>query len=125
MKFARLPLEPILIPAAVLVMLCVSAAYGQPSSANYPDIASILEARCGQCHSGTRAAAGFRVDSYQDVMTGGKAGKMVIPGEPDKSELVRRIKGTSRPRMPKNGPPWLSDSQITLIQQWIAAGARE
>jgi hypothetical protein len=58
-------------------------------------------------------------------MIGGKAGKMVIPGEPDKSEMVRRIKGASMPRMPKNGPPWLSDAQISLIQQWIAAGARE
>jgi hypothetical protein len=27
--------------------------------------------------------------------------------------------------MPKDGPPWLSEMQITVIEKWIAAGARE
>jgi hypothetical protein len=58
-------------------------------------------------------------------MAGSKDGPVIVPGSPDKSELVRRLKGISKPRMPKDGPPWLSEMQITVIEKWIAAGARE
>ena len=27
--------------------------------------------------------------------------------------------------MPKDGPPWLSEKKIALIESWIAAGAHE
>ena len=49
----------------------------------------------------------------------------VIPGNPADSELVRRIRGDSRPRMPFDGPPYLSEEQIRLVEQWIAQGARD
>jgi hypothetical protein len=58
-------------------------------------------------------------------MAGSKDGPVIIPGNPDKSELVRRIKGISKPRMPKDGPPWLSAKEIALVEGWIAADARE
>ena len=42
-----------------------------------------------------------------------------------KSELVKRLKGISKPRMPKNGPPFLPDADIALVEKWIAGGASE
>lgn len=48
---------------------------------------------------------------------------MVIPGKPEESEMVRRIKGEAIPRMPFDGPPFLSDEQIATIVAWIASGA--
>ena len=68
---------------------------------------------------------GLRLDSYANVMKGGKDGKVVQPGAPEKSEMVKRVKGLSKPRMPRNGPPWLSDTDVALIEKWIAAGAPE
>ncbi|RMF58205.1 MAG: hypothetical protein D6748_09440, partial [Calditrichaeota bacterium] len=41
------------------------------------------------------------------------------------SELVRRIKGLAHPRMPFDGPPYLSDSEIRLIEKWVQQGARD
>lgn len=115
-----------LIPLLGLVLLCLPVAFGQRNiSVGYSEIASILQAHCTNCHSGPRAAAGLRVDTYRNVMAGAKSGKVVVPGQPDKSELLKRILGTSSPRMPKNGPPWLSASQSSLITTWIAAGATE
>ena len=48
----------------------------------------------------------------------------VVPGNPVASELVRRIRGQARPRMPYDGPPYLTDAEIDLIVAWIEQGAR-
>ena len=48
---------------------------------------------------------------------------MVVPGVPGASELVRRITGQSRPRMPLDGPPYLSEEEIRLLRDWVAQGA--
>jgi hypothetical protein len=47
----------------------------------------------------------------------------VVPGNPEASELIRRVKGLAQPRMPLDGPPWLSDSQIVLLEDWVRGGA--
>ncbi len=93
--------------------------------ATYADVSPIFEKHCLMCHSGAKPPNGLRLDSYANVMAGAKGGKVVTLGQPDKSELVKRIKGISKPRMPRNGPPWLSDNEIGLIERWIAAGAPE
>ena len=36
----------------------------------------------------------------------------MVPGKPEASELVRRIRGQAHPRMPFDGPPYLSDDEI-------------
>ena len=51
-------------------------------------------------------------------------GPVVKAGDPNASELVRRIRGQARPRMPLDGPPYLSIDEIRLIEDWIAQGAR-
>lgn len=50
---------------------------------------------------------------------------VVIPGNPEGSELWRRITGVAHPRMPFDGPPWLPDDQIARIRAWIAEGAMD
>jgi len=51
----------------------------------------------------------------------------VNPGNPDDSYLYMKITGDERItglRMPRNGPPYLSDEQIEAIREWIADGAQ-
>lgn len=48
------------------------------------------------------------------------------PGDPDNSYLVHKIEGRAGItglRMPRNGPPHLTDGQIQIIRRWIAIGA--
>ena len=50
----------------------------------------------------------------------------VVPGDPDRSYLVRTIEGASGiagQRMPINGP-YLTSEQIAMVRQWIAQGAQ-
>jgi hypothetical protein len=49
----------------------------------------------------------------------------VVPGNPAASELVRRIRGQALPRMPFDGPPYLTDEEIRLIEEWILQGAAD
>jgi mono/diheme cytochrome c family protein len=103
--------------------ICIPEAYSQQGTLAFSDVDQIFQARCVKCHSGTRPPDGLRLDSYDGAMAGSKDMQVIVKGEPGKSELVKKIKGISKPRMPKDGPPWLSAKEITLIEKWIAAGA--
>ncbi len=111
----RKPLLALLLPA-----LLPSA--GAQTTPDYADVAPLLQQKCVMCHSGANPAAGLRLDSLQALLAGGTRGKIVIAGDPRASELLRRIRGESQPRMPMTGPPFLSDSEIDLIERWIAGG---
>jgi len=108
---------------SAMLILFISGGYAQQGTPTFSDVSKIFQARCDKCHSGSRPPDGLHLDSYSGLMTGAKDMKVVLKGEPGGSELVKRIKGISKPRMPKDGPPWLSESEVALIEKWIAAGA--
>ena len=88
----------------------------------------ILAAHCFKCHGPDAAVreSGLRLDqrdgAIKELDSGAKA---IIPGQPDKSELVRRIFSTDKeeqmPPVAANKP--LSPAQKEILKQWIAAGA--
>lgn len=90
------------------------------------EVAPIFLSRCAKCHSPNGmmgpAPEGFLTTGYSEILASGERAR-IVPGQPGASEIVRRIKGQSRPRMPFDGPPWLEDAAIAQIEQWIAAGA--
>jgi hypothetical protein len=50
----------------------------------------------------------------------------VAPGDPDSSYIIRKLQGTpgiSGAQMPADGPPYLPQSTIDVIRQWITNGA--
>jgi mono/diheme cytochrome c family protein len=94
----------------------------------YAQVAPIFARRCAKCHTDQGqmgpAPEGFRLTSYASTLS--KADRVrVVPGNPAASELVRRIRGQARPRMPFDGPPFLTPNEVTLIEEWIADGARD
>ena len=70
-----------------------------------------------------RAPEGYRLTSHAATVSAGDRVR-VIPGNPAASDLVRRIRGQSRPQMPFDGPPYHDIDEIRLIEDWIAQGAR-
>jgi len=110
--------------AALAQGLLAGASYAQPDP-SFPEIAPILRERCIVCHQGEAAPLGLRLDSYAGAMKGSQKGPVIKPRDARGSELAKRVRGESLPRMPLTGPPWLSDAQIALIERWIAAGAAE
>ena len=108
---------------AALVALLIDAQCGALAAPTFADVAPIFNSRCTACHAGPAACNGLRLDSYASVLTGAKRGPVLIAGSSRSSELVKRIRGESQPRMPLSGPPYLSEKEIGLIEAWIQAGA--
>ncbi len=86
-------------------------------------IRPILAARCYGCHGPDMHQNGLRLDSLASVLKGSDSGKVIIPGEGDKSPLVRHLEGLERPRMPDGAPP-LSADEVELIRKWVNDGAK-
>ncbi len=86
-------------------------------------IRPVLAERCYGCHGPTLQQNGLRLDSLASMLKGSANGKDVIPGDGDKSPLVRRLLGLDRPRMPYGAPP-LSADEVELIRKWVNDGAQ-
>lgn len=84
----------------------------------FADVQKILENNCTKCHSGNNPSKDLNLSTYQGVMQGGQNGAVVVPGKPEESELLIRVKGLSKPQMPPAGPG-LSDSDIRTLEKWI------
>ncbi len=83
----------------------------------------IFATRCSQCHGPEVQQNGLRLDSLASILKGSNNGKVVIPGNSERSPLRRRLEGLDHPQMPYGGPP-LSENEINLIRQWIDQGAQ-
>ena len=89
------------------------------------DIAPILVANCSGCHSGEGNGlkrGKLDLSTFEGLKTGTPDHKVVIPGNPDESTLVLRIKGEVEPRMPQGANTKLSDAAIAKIQRWVKEG---
>lgn len=89
------------------------------------DVAPMLVGRCAGCHGDKRNAGGYRVHTFEFLQKTGASGKaMIVAGQPDKSELLRRlITADEDERMPQADDP-LSPGDIQSVRQWIKEGAQ-
>ena len=107
----------------ILLVTSMQEARSQAGGSNtFADLEPILSQHCVMCHSGNAAPLGLQLDSFESVLKGSTRGPVVKAGDPLGSELIRRLKGISQPRMPMTGPPFLSDSEIALFERWVTAG---
>ena len=94
------------------------------------DIRPILSDKCFTCHGPDAAnrKTKLRFDIESGAMIALREGRhAIVPGDPDNSEMVRRITSTDKAvRMPPAymGREKLSDHEIELIRTWISQGAK-
>ena len=88
------------------------------------DVVPILRVHCAGCHAGDSRQGGYSINTRDTTFAGGDSGRVaVVPGEPDASELLRRVLATAvEERMPAEGDP-LPDEAIATLRDWIAGGA--
>jgi Protein of unknown function (DUF1553)/Protein of unknown function (DUF1549)/Planctomycete cytochrome C/Concanavalin A-like lectin/glucanases superfamily len=91
------------------------------------DIQPLLSENCFSCHGADSASrkAGLRLDHAETATNKLESGATaIVPGHPDKSELVRRIYLTDDDQMPPEKiHKTLALAQKKLLKTWIAAGA--
>lgn len=138
---------------AVATVVCLSAAMliggcskgSQDETANQPVVASgpnftteiqpIFDANCVACHQAAGASGGLNLESGSafkaivSVKSGESPLFYIAPGKPEDSYLIRKLEGThvqaggTGERMPLAGS--LEQQSVTLIREWVKAGAHE
>ena len=93
------------------------------------DVVPIFKGRCESCHQpGGEGAqkSGLDLTSYAGVMKGTKFGPMVIPGDPESSNLMLLLdwRASAELRMP-HGKKQLSSCDRNDIRAWIREGAKD
>ncbi len=106
----------------LLIALTASLSFAEPVDFA-TTIHPILVSRCLNCHIGAKAPAGLALGSRAEMIKGGANGPAVIPGDSEKSLMVRRILGQGGARMPLGSAP-LSAEEIAAIRKWIDEGAK-
>jgi hypothetical protein len=88
------------------------------------NIRPVLVKECYSCHATTaeKIRGGLKLDTRDAARKGGDNGPAIVPGEPQKSLLLRAIKHQDdvKPMPPKKT---LGDDVVADFEKWIAMGA--
>ena len=131
-------LSPRCIAALACAPLCALAGFAAPAKpkpaprpverlAFNRDIRPLLSDNCFKCHGPDAKArqAGLRLDLRADalrVLASGKAA--IVPGKPDRSELVKRLFAKDATAMPPaDAHKTLTPAQKETLRRWVAEGA--
>jgi mono/diheme cytochrome c family protein len=110
---------------AVMIGFGYHGARGAESKVDFvKDIQPILQKTCIECHGPEKQKGKLRLDSKEAAFKGGADGPAIVPNNPEKSDLYRRITlpAGHDDIMPNKGEP-LTKVQTDLIRDWISQGA--
>jgi len=131
--------RPLLLMSVVALGIGMVASVGivnAPSACAAEDIVSfkddilpLLKWRCASCHEPGGAGyetSGLDLTSYAGVIKGTKFGPMIIPRDPESSNLMLLLDWRASPalRMP-HGKKQLSSCDRGSIRTWIRQGAKD
>jgi tetratricopeptide (TPR) repeat protein len=104
-----------------LLLACVAS----PVRGDDADLArqaqEVLKAHCYRCHGQDGANEG----GFNYVLDRGRlvARKKLVPGNPDKSRLLRRLSDPDDPMPPADERPRPDADAVALLRRWVEAGA--
>src|SRR5262249_33842923 len=88
------------------------------------DVQPILVQRCYGCHAGARTMGGVRFDRKAEAFSKADSGSIpILPGDPERSEMLRRIKAADPSKRMPLGQKALADSEAAILEKWIRGGA--
>ena len=91
------------------------------------NVRPILSDRCYECHSASKNSSkgGLILDSRDGAFKGGDEGPSVVPGNLEKSLLIKAVRYTD-PEFampPKKTGGKLPDDKIAILEEWVKMGA--
>lgn len=115
--------DPRWLLLAALFLVVQGAAVAEDVGDSFVEqIQPLLESKCISCHGRDKQEGGLRLDSLRGAKEGGDSGPAVVPGDIEKSLLVKAV--TFRdPDLQMPPKQKLTDREIELLTNWVANGA--
>src|SRR5262249_39992362 len=84
----------------------------------------LLADHCYRCHShrATKLRGRPRLDTREGVLKGGNSGRAVVPGDPERSLLIRAVRHAD-PDLKMPPGKRLSAEEVAALEAWVKRGA--
>jgi hypothetical protein len=108
----------------ICALLCVPAARAaEPAAVEHFEkkIRPLLAERCWKCHGPEKTRGGLRLDSAAGIEKGGESGRVIVPGKPEESLLIKVVRQSGDLKMPPKER--LKDQEVAELVRWIRSGA--
>lgn len=112
----------------VIAQACTHSPYVLPESKRGPadgicfetDVLPVFQSNCakGGCHDAASHEEGYTLTSYSTIVNKG-----IVPGNPAASRIYEVITIAKGEKFMPQGSPALTAQQVSIIKQWITAGA--
>ena len=114
----------VITPVIIVIAFFVFSSHQSAIDFN-TQVKPIFNKKCITCHGGVRRKSNFSLLFRTDALAKNKSGKpAIIPGDPDHSEMIRRLTlKDPDERMPYKHDP-LSKEEIEILRKWIKQGAK-
>src|SRR5438128_6915168 len=115
--------KKIIFIAAILFIAILTSAWLININSSHVDysmqVKPIINKNCITCHGGVRAKSNFSLLFRDQALAKTKSGKYaIVPGNPDKSEMIRRLTlDDPEERMPFHHEP-LTKEEIDILRKW-------
>jgi len=121
MKFSQL-----LVCGIVLLVVKVTSVVAADPVSYHKQVRPIFQTHCQGCHQPAKKGGDYVMTAFDSLLKGGESGDAaIVPGQPDKSELLAQVTPKEgMAAMPKGKPP-LSEPDLKLVRQWIQEGAKD
>ena len=93
---------------------------------NQHDVLPILLLRCATCHGRQRQKNELDLRTREAMLRGGKSGPALVPGNPEESLIIRKIKAREMPPradLAKYSVKPVAPYELEKLVEWISAGA--
>jgi hypothetical protein len=112
-------------PIQILVLVALlSSAHAADTNFFETKIRPVLVEQCYKCHSAQseKLKGGLHVDTREGLLKGGDTGPSIVPGDPEKSLLIRALqyKDETLQMPPKKRLP---DEVVNDFVAWVKSGA--
>ncbi len=113
------------LPLVLLALFAPAQANSTPEAIEFFEkhVRPVLVEKCVSCHGPKVQRGGLRMDNRAAVLQGGDSGPALVPGEPDKSLLLKAVRHQGDLKMPPKEKDRLDDKAIADLSAWIKLGA--
>lgn len=95
---------------------------------SHHDVYPILLRRCIVCHGRHRQEAQLDLRTLDSAMKGGQSGPVIVPGDPEKSLLIQKIRSGAMPphdRLVEVSIKLVEPREMEVLTDWIRSGAKD